>query len=70
MVPLQGGAGVERGQGVLHLLLERVVRPSVVQVVTNAGDHQTKSLNLKRERRSYDKVNQRKGGKVKYLCLC
>lgn len=51
MMPLQGGASIERGQGVLHLLLEGVVCPPVVQIVADARDHQPKALNLKEDTR-------------------
>ena len=45
---LHGGRGVEDGQGRVHLGLERVVRPTVVQVVAKASHQQ--SENLEREK--------------------
>ncbi len=44
MVVLHGGGGVEDGQRWLHLRLERVVRPAVVQVVAKTRDQQTEYL--------------------------
>lgn len=48
VVPFQGGTLVEDGERVLGLQLERVRGPSVVEVVTQARDHQTQTFDLEK----------------------
>ena len=47
MVSLEGGALVEDGERILGLQLEGVRGSSVVEVVTQARDHQTQTFDLK-----------------------
>ena len=49
MVSLEGGALVEDGERILGLQLEGVSGSSVVEVVTQARDHQTQTFDLKNE---------------------
>ena len=46
MVVLHGGGGVEPGQAVAGLDLVTVVRPSVVEVMAEAGDDHGQALDL------------------------
>jgi hypothetical protein len=44
MMMLHGGCGVEDGKGGRCQLLESIVRSTMIQVMTQTGDHQTENL--------------------------
>ena len=47
MMSLQCRRGVQLGQGIVHFMLEGIVRPPVIQIVTDGSHNQTQNVDLK-----------------------